>query len=61
MKKFLDQQQEKYRRDLERYARVMRQFDPRPVRLGLYFPLLREWREIEYTQGAEAQGSLFPE
>jgi ATP-dependent exoDNAse (exonuclease V) beta subunit len=61
VKKFLDQQQEKYRRDLERYARVMQQFDPRPVRLGLYFPLLREWREIEYTQNAETQGSLFPE
>jgi len=46
VKRFLDQQQEKYRPDLERYARVMRQLDPRPVRMGLYFPLLREWREV---------------
>jgi ATP-dependent helicase/nuclease subunit A len=51
IKAFLDQQQEKYRPDLERYARVMRQLDPRPVRMGLYFPLLREWREV--TQKAD--------
>jgi ATP-dependent exoDNAse (exonuclease V) beta subunit len=61
VKKFLDQQQEKYRRDLERYARVMQHLDPRPVRLGLYFPLLREWREIEQAGRPETQGSLFPE
>jgi ATP-dependent exoDNAse (exonuclease V) beta subunit len=43
---FLQKQVEKYRPDLTRYARVMQQLDPRPVRLGLYFPLLREFREI---------------
>ena len=62
IKKFLDQQQEKYRPDLERYARVMRQLDPRPIRMGLYFPLLREWREIETRppSSAPVQQSLFP-
>ena len=63
VKKFLDQQQEKYRRDLERYARVMQQFDPRPVRLGLYFPLLREWREVEapaQSSSTPVQQNLFP-
>ena len=62
IKKFLDEQQKKYRPDLERYARVMRQLDPRPVRMGLYFPLLREWREIKPADASSApvQQSLFP-
>jgi hypothetical protein len=43
---FLQNQVEKYRPDLERYARVMQQLDPRPVHAGLYFPLLSEFRQI---------------
>lgn len=44
---FLDNELERYRNQLERYARVMRLFDPdRPQRVGLYFPLLDAWREI---------------
>jgi ATP-dependent helicase/nuclease subunit A len=41
---FLDEQQRRYCGQLERYARL---FVPlgRPVRLGLYFPLLDGWRE----------------
>jgi hypothetical protein len=41
---FLDEQQRRYCDQLERYARL---FAPlgRPVRLGLYFPLLDGWRE----------------
>ncbi|MCH8883470.1 MAG: PD-(D/E)XK nuclease family protein, partial [SAR324 cluster bacterium] len=42
---FLDKQQERYRPQLERYARIMAKRDPRPIRLGLYFPLLQAWRE----------------
>ena len=42
---FLDREQERYREQLERYARIMAGLDPRPVRLALYFPLLRAWRE----------------
>ena len=42
---FLDTEQERYRVQLERYARVTRSLDGRPVRLALYFPLLRAWRE----------------
>jgi ATP-dependent exoDNAse (exonuclease V) beta subunit len=41
---FLDREQERYRAQLERYARVVRLLDTRPVRLGLYFPLLQGWR-----------------
>ncbi|MBI5612995.1 MAG: UvrD-helicase domain-containing protein, partial [Gammaproteobacteria bacterium] len=42
---FLDREQERYRAQLERYARIMAQLDARPIRLGLYFPLLGGWRE----------------
>jgi ATP-dependent exoDNAse (exonuclease V) beta subunit len=42
---FLDREQQRYRRQLERYAGVMRRMETRPTRLGLYFPLLKGWRE----------------
>jgi ATP-dependent helicase/nuclease subunit A len=42
---FLDREQERYRGQLEEYAAVMRAIDVRPIRVGLYFPLLPGWRE----------------
>lgn len=42
---FLDRGQERYSAQLERYAKLMRMLNNRPVKLGLYFPLLRGWRE----------------
>jgi hypothetical protein len=42
---FLDQEQERYRLQLENYARVVRAMDPRPIRLALYHPQLGGWRE----------------
>lgn len=42
---FLDREQERYRPQLEQYAALMRGLDARPIRLGLYFPLLNGWRE----------------
>jgi ATP-dependent helicase/nuclease subunit A len=44
IKRFLDEQQRRYRDQMERYARILTPLG-RPVRLGLYFPLLDEWRE----------------
>jgi ATP-dependent helicase/nuclease subunit A len=44
---FLDRECERYRQQLEGYAHIMRGFDQRPVRVGLYFPLLRGWRAWE--------------
>jgi ATP-dependent helicase/nuclease subunit A len=46
MQAFLAEQEEKYRPDLKRYASIMNAFDGRPVRAGLYLPLLASWREI---------------
>ncbi len=42
---FLDMQHQRYQRQLERYARLMHNMEERPIRVGLYFPLLKGWRE----------------
>jgi ATP-dependent exoDNAse (exonuclease V) beta subunit len=42
---FLDRERERYRTQLEGYAAVTSALDGRPIRLGLYFPLLAGWRE----------------
>lgn len=42
---FLDNEQERYRPQLEGYASLIRTMDSRPISLGLYFPLLQGWRE----------------
>ena len=41
---FLDQEQARYAPQLERYAALMANMERRPIRVGLYFPLLRGWR-----------------
>ncbi|HUO80870.1 MAG TPA: UvrD-helicase domain-containing protein [Steroidobacteraceae bacterium] len=43
---FLDQERLRYAAQLERYAELIAAREPgRPIRLGLYFPLLGGWRE----------------
>jgi ATP-dependent helicase/nuclease subunit A len=42
---FMDNERERYRAQLERYAQLMRALGDEPIRLGLYFPLLSGWRE----------------
>jgi ATP-dependent helicase/nuclease subunit A len=37
-----------YYPQLERYARIMALRDPRPIRLGLYFPVCSTWREWDW-------------
>jgi ATP-dependent exoDNAse (exonuclease V) beta subunit len=41
---FLDREQARYGPQLQRYAAALRQLEDRPIRLGLYFPLLAAWR-----------------
>jgi ATP-dependent exoDNAse (exonuclease V) beta subunit len=43
---FLRLQEEKYRPDMQRYQRVLRQWDERPLRCALFFPLLGAFREV---------------
>lgn len=45
MDEFLDREQERYRGQLDRYAALTRAMDGGSVRRGLYFPLLKGWRE----------------
>jgi ATP-dependent exoDNAse (exonuclease V) beta subunit len=45
MQAFLDREQQRYREQLQRYARLMSTLESRPIRLGLYFPALGGWRE----------------
>ena len=42
---FLDSEVQRYRGQLERYARALSSVDSRPIRVGLYFPLLRAFRQ----------------
>ena len=47
---FLDREEDRYRGQLERYARLVRELDARPIRLALYFPLVDGgWREWAYS------------
>jgi hypothetical protein len=48
---FLDQEQERYADQLSRYADIIRRMDKHPIRLGLYFPMVRGWREIDFPAG----------
>lgn len=56
---FLEREKERYREQLERYARLMIQRDQRPIRLGLYFPLLSEWMEWAAPAPLRKQAVLF--
>lgn len=43
---FLDNEVERYRPQLARYAQLLARLGPQPVRCALYFPLLGGWREV---------------
>ncbi len=45
---FVDREVERYRPQLESYARMVKAMEDREIRLGLYFPLLKRWREWPY-------------
>ena len=46
---FLDSEVDRYRAQLEKYAMIIRLHESHPINLGLYFPLLGEWREWQYV------------
>ncbi|MBI4006515.1 MAG: UvrD-helicase domain-containing protein [Gammaproteobacteria bacterium] len=45
---FLDQEKERYQDQLKKYGDLIRNMDNKPIKLGLYYPLLQGWREWEY-------------
>ncbi|NND64506.1 MAG: hypothetical protein HKM24_00955, partial [Gammaproteobacteria bacterium] len=54
---FLDQEQQRYRPQLDRYARLIQLKEPgRAICCGLYFPLLNAWKEwpVTKSQGASS-------
>ena len=55
---FLDSEVQRYRGQLERYARAMSSVDSRPIRVGLYFPLLRAFRQWQPQLAARAEDSV---
>ncbi len=46
---FLDNELQRYSGQLEHYADLFSHLDSRPIKLGLYFPLLKGWREWDYV------------
>jgi ATP-dependent exoDNAse (exonuclease V) beta subunit len=48
LEKFLDEEQRRYRAQLESYALLMSRIVEGPISLGLYFPLLDAWREWQF-------------
>ena len=45
LEQFLDREEERYREQLDNYAKLMTHLDARPIKLGLYFPMVRGWRQ----------------
>ncbi|MGB5764448.1 MAG: 3'-5' exonuclease, partial [Sedimenticolaceae bacterium] len=45
---FLDQEQARYREQLETYGRILCLLEDRPIRLALYFPMFPDWRVWDY-------------
>ncbi len=43
---FLSAEQKQYEQQMNQYAIAMRALNDRPIRLGLYFPLVPAWREL---------------
>jgi hypothetical protein len=53
---FLDSEVERYRGQLERYARAVGETDGRPIRVGLYFPLMARFRDWDPAGPVSVQG-----
>ncbi len=56
LRAFLDSEVERYAPQLERYAQAVAVTDPRPIELGLYFPLLGELRSWPSAATASRSG-----
>ncbi|MEZ5474698.1 MAG: UvrD-helicase domain-containing protein [Steroidobacteraceae bacterium] len=54
VEQFLLEQTARYRAQLTRYVRLLEALKGGPVRAGLYFPLLKEWRECSLQTTADA-------
>jgi len=53
---FLDEEQRRYREQLESYGTLLSRIAAGPIWLGLYFPLVDGWREWAFAEEAVAAG-----
>lgn len=61
LEKFLNEEQRRYRPQLESYALLMSRIVNGPISLGLYFPLLDAWREWQFEEEQSVAGSYTSE
>ena len=47
IEQFLDAEVSRYRKQLADYKRMVAGFEPRTIRMGLYFPMFPAWREVD--------------
>lgn len=47
---FLEREEKKYHTQLQHYALALYHYEKKPIRLGLYFPLMKAWREVVSEQ-----------
>ncbi|HLH01871.1 MAG TPA: UvrD-helicase domain-containing protein [Bryobacteraceae bacterium] len=50
LERFLNEEQRRYRAQLENYAALLARIERGPIWLALYFPLLDAWREWQYEE-----------
>jgi ATP-dependent helicase/nuclease subunit A len=55
---FLDAEVQRHRPQLERYAQLLAPIEDRPLRLGLYFPMIDAWREFAPQAEPAMHGGL---
>ena len=46
LEEFIKKEKEKYQHQLKAYVQAMQSIDTRPIRVGLYFPLIPTWCEL---------------
>ncbi|MCY4204275.1 MAG: UvrD-helicase domain-containing protein [Bacteroidetes bacterium] len=51
---FLDNEKKRYESKMQVYAKAMQSMDARPIRLGLYFPALKGWRQWQFLESEDA-------
>lgn len=49
LESFLNTEKKKYELQLHEYAQGMRNLDSRPIKVGLYFPMVPAWKEWEHN------------
>jgi ATP-dependent exoDNAse (exonuclease V) beta subunit len=54
LSEFLDEEQRRYTPQLEKYATLLQRVKKGQIMLGLYFPLMDEWREWSFAAGVAA-------